>query len=88
MSSYGQVFIVYLLFNIPTVFFQILFMAAKKELKEIIEMKYSTSHNDNNFYNLNNIESSYSKKINKLRNQSFWLANIYCVIALFAIVSP
>jgi len=87
MSDYSQVFVVYILFNIPTGFFQILLLSAKKELKEVIEMKSSTSLDSESADDFSHIESIPMNKILKLRNQSFWLANIFCLIALFAILS-
>ncbi|NQZ81105.1 MAG: hypothetical protein HRT52_08840 [Colwellia sp.] len=87
MSDYSQVLIVYMLFNIPTAFFHLLLMSAQKELKEIIEMKSSTSLKPEEGYDFSNMESIHLKKITQLRRQSFWLANIFCLIALIAILS-
>jgi len=62
MSSYSQVLIVYMLFNIPTAFFHLLLMSAQKELKEIIEMKSSTSLKPEEAYGFSNMESVHLKK--------------------------
>jgi hypothetical protein len=87
MSNYSQVLIAYMLFNIPTAFFHVLLMSAQKELKEIIDMKSSTSLESEEDYDFSNMESIHIKNIVRLRSQSFWLANIFCFIALFTILN-